>query len=292
MKKPIFTGSSVAIVTPFDKDGVNLKEFARLVDFQIENGIDSITVCGTTGENPTLSTFEIQELISFCIFHVAGRVPVIAGVGGNNTSEVLKMASFASKEGADALLCVTPYYNKTSQDGLIRHFSAVADKTDTPIILYNVPSRTGMNIAPKTYFQLSKHPNINGTKDASNDFSKLLETISLCGDNLNVWSGNDDTALPLISMGAKGVISVFANICPDISSSIMNLALMGNFKDANTLNYQYLKLINSLFDDINPIPIKKALELLGYKTHFLRAPLYPMQEFTTLQNNMKDLNLI
>lgn len=292
MKNPIFTGSSVAIVTPFNKDGVNLKEFARLVDFQIENGIDSITVCGTTGENPTLSSFEIQELISFCISYVAGRVPVIAGVGGNNTEQVLKMASFASKEGADALLCVTPYYNKTSQDGLIKHFSLVADKTDTPIILYNVPGRTGMNIAPKTYYHLSKHPNINGTKDASNDFSALLETISLCGDNLNIWSGNDDTALPLVSMGAKGVISVFANICPGISSSIIKLGLMGNFTDANILNYKYLKLMNSLFDDINPIPIKKALYLMGFETDFLRAPLYTMQDFTALQNNMKDLNLI
>lgn len=292
MKKPIFTGSSVAIVTPFDKDGVNLKEFAKLIDFQIESGINSITVCGTTGENPTLSTFEIQELISYCISYVASRVPVIAGIGGNNTAEVLKMASFANKEGADALLCVTPYYNKTSQNGLIKHFSQVADKTDTPIILYNVPARTGMSISPKTYLELSKHPNINGTKDASNNFSALLETISLCADNLNIWSGNDDTALPLISMGAKGVISVFANICPNISSSIMDLGLMGNFKDANILNYKYLKLINSLFDEINPIPIKKALSLMGYNTHLIRSPLYSMENFTTLQNNMKDLNLI
>ena len=201
MKQPIFTGANVAIITPMTQTGINYPEFKRIIDDQIERGIDSITIAGTTGEGATLSDHEHREVIQFCIDHVNGRVPVIAGTGSNDTSYAVSLSKFASEAGADGLLVVTPYYNKTSQHGLVKHFTTIADATDTPVIVYNVPSRTGLCISPETYEELSKHPNINGAKEASGDFSLLAEAMKRCGDEMNFWSGNDDMIVPLMAMG-------------------------------------------------------------------------------------------
>ncbi len=279
MKKPVFTGANVAIITPMTATGdVNYPEFKKIIDDQIERGIDSITICGTTGESSTLTDKEHKEAITFCIDYVNGRVPVIAGTGSNDTRYAIELCKFASKAGADGLLTVTPYYNKTSQNGLIHHFNTLADCSDTPIILYNVPSRTGVSIAANTYYELSKHPNINGCKEASGDFSLLAEAMRLCGDDMNFWSGNDDMIVPIIAMGGKGVISVLANVAPDVSHSIAKAALDGNYAEARTLQLKYLDLINALFTEVNPIPVKMAMKLLGWDVGELRLPLYQISD--------------
>ncbi len=276
MKKPIFTGANVAIVTPMTETGVNYPEFRRFIDDQIARGIDSITICGTTGEGSTLTDKEHKEAIQFCIDHVNGRVPVIAGTGSNDTRYAIELGKFASQAGADGLLTVTPYYNKTTQQGLIKHFYALADATPTPIVVYNVPSRTGMTIKPETYFELSKHPNINGAKEASGDFSLLAEAMRLCGDNLNFWSGNDDMIVPLMAMGGKGVISVLANVAPDVAHNIAQLCLDGKYAEAREMQIKYLALINALFVEVNPIPVKMAVRMLGWDVGELRMPLCDM----------------
>ena len=277
MKKPIFTGANVAIITPMTATGdVNYPEFKRFIDDQINRGIDSITICGTTGEGSTLTDKEHKEAIQFCIDHVNGRVPVIAGTGSNDTRYAIELGKFASQAGADGLLTVTPYYNKTTQQGLIKHFYALADATPTPIVVYNVPSRTGMTIKPETYFELSKHPNINGAKEASGDFSLLAEAMRLCGDNLNFWSGNDDMIVPLMAMGGKGVISVLANVAPDVAHNIAQLCLDGKYAEAREMQIKYLDLINALFVEVNPIPVKMAVRMLGWDVGELRMPLCDM----------------
>lgn len=279
MKKPIFTGANVAIITPFTTTGdVNYPEFKKIIDAQIEGGIDSITICGTTGEGSTLTDKEHRDAIQFCIDYVNGRVPVIAGTGSNDTSYALDLCKFAAAAGADGLLTVTPYYNKATQAGLIKHFNVLADCSDTPIILYNVPSRTGVCIQAQTYAALSKHPNINGAKEASGDFSLLAEAMALCGDDLNFWSGNDDMIVPLIAMGGKGVISVLANVAPNIAHSIAQSALDGNYEEARKLQLGYLDLINSLFLEVNPIPVKTAMDMLGWDVGELRLPLSEMSD--------------
>lgn len=278
MKQPIFTGANVAIITPMTATGVNYPEFKRIIDDQIARGIDSITICGTTGEGSTLSDAEHKETIQFCIDYVNGRVPVIAGTGSNDTQYAIELGKFASQAGADGLLTVTPYYNKTTQQGLIKHFYTLADATDTPIVVYNVPSRTGMTIKPETYFELSKHPKINGAKEASGDFSLLAEAMRLCGDNLNFWSGNDDMIVPLMSMGGKGVISVLANVAPDIAHGIAQLCLDGDYKKAAAMQLEYLDLINALFLEVNPIPVKMAMRFLGWDVGELRMPLCDMTD--------------
>ena len=235
MKQPIFTGANVAIITPMTATGVNYPEFKRIIDDQINRGIDSITICGTTGEGSTLTDKEHKDTIQFCIDYVNGRVPVIAGTGSNDTRYAVELGKFASQAGADGLLTVTPYYNKTTQQGLIKHFYTLADATTTPIVVYNVPSRTGMTIKPETYFELSKHPNINGAKEASGDFSLLAEAMRLCGDELNFWSGNDDMIVPLMAMGGKGVISVLANVAPDIAHGIAQKCLDGQYAEAREM---------------------------------------------------------
>lgn len=283
MKQPIFTGANVAIITPMTATGVNYPAFKRIIDDQINRGIDSITICGTTGEGSTLTDTEHKEAIAFCIDYVNGRVPVIAGTGSNDTQYAIELGKFASQAGADGLLTVTPYYNKTTQQGLIKHFYTLADSTDTPLVVYNVPSRTGMSIKPETYFALSQHPNINGVKEASGDFSLLAQAMRLCGDNLNFWSGNDDMIVPLMSMGGKGVISVLANVAPDIAHGIAQLCLDGDFQRAAAMQIHYLDLINALFLEVNPIPVKMAMKFLGWDVGELRMPLCDMTEAHVVQ---------
>ncbi|HBI64604.1 MAG TPA: 4-hydroxy-tetrahydrodipicolinate synthase [Clostridiales bacterium] len=283
MKKPIFTGSNVAIITPFNESGVNYEEFKRIIDDQISRGTDSITICGTTGEGATMTDKEHKEAIQFCIDYVNGRVPVIAGTGSNDTQYALQLSKFASEAGADALLTVTPYYNKTTQQGLIKHFYTLAEATTTPVIVYNVPSRTGLTIQAQTYYELSKHPNINGAKEASGNFSLLAEAMNLCGDDLNFWSGNDDMIVPIMAMGGKGVISVLANVAPEIAHTIAQNCLDGKFAQARELQIKYLDLINALFLEVNPIPVKMAMRFLGWDVGELRMPLCDMTDAHTAQ---------
>ncbi len=276
MKTPVFTGSSVAIVTPFKDDRVNLPKLGELIEFQIENGTSCITVCGTTGEASTQSTPEHLETIDYCVNKVAGRVPVIAGTGSNDTLHALEMSLAAQESGADALLLVTPYYNKTTQAGLVKHFEYIADRVEIPVILYNVPPRTGMTIAPSTYLELSKHPRINGTKEASGNFSAIAEAMMLCGDELNFWSGNDDQIVPLMALGGKGIISVAANIVPREVAEIPHLFFEGRVGESAAIQLRLMDLINALFIEVNPVPVKTALNLMGFDVGPLRMPLFDM----------------
>ncbi len=279
MADHIFTGSGVAIVTPMNNDGsVNYEEYGRLIDFQIENGTDAIITCGTTGESATMSGEEHCKVIEYTVKKVDKRVPVIAGAGSNDTAFAAELSVEAEKLGADAILSVTPYYNKTSQSGLIRHYNYIADKVNTPIILYNVPSRTGCNIKPETYAELAKHPNIRATKEANGDTCALVRTMALCGDNLDVYSGEDAQAYTITAMGGLGVISVFANVCPQESHDLIQKALYGDFKGSFELQKKYIALMDALFSDVNPIPVKAALNLMGFNCGPCRLPLAPMSE--------------
>ena len=274
MKKPVFTGAGVAIITPFTSTGeVNYDEFKKILDYQIDHGTDAIIIVGTTGESSTMTLKEHAEVVDFGCSYVAGRVPVVAGAGSNDTAAAVELTREAAKSGADAILSVTPYYNKTTQRGLIAHFQAIADCSDCPVILYNVPSRTGLSISPETYKVLSEHPNINGSKEASGNFSLLAEAMHLCGDNMNFWSGNDDQIVPLMSMGGKGVISVLSNVAPAQTHKLTQLCLEGKFDEASRLQIDYMPLIKALFCEVNPIPVKKAMELLGWQVGDVRLPL-------------------
>ncbi|HJC21781.1 MAG TPA: 4-hydroxy-tetrahydrodipicolinate synthase [Candidatus Butyricicoccus avicola] len=274
MKKPVFTGAGVAIITPFTSTGeVNYDEFKKILDYQIDHGTDAIIIVGTTGESSTMTLKEHAEVVDFGCSYVAGRVPVVAGAGSNDTAAAVELTREAAKSGADAVLSVTPYYNKTTQRGLIAHFQAIADCSDCPVILYNVPSRTGLSISPETYKVLSEHPNINGSKEASGNFSLLAEAMHLCGDNMNFWSGNDDQIVPLMSMGGKGVISVLSNVAPAQTHKLTQLCLEGKFDEASRLQIDYMPLIKALFCEVNPIPVKKAMELLGWQVGDVRLPL-------------------
>ena len=280
MKNPVFTGAGVAIVTPFTDTGINYDEFKKIIDHQIENGTDAIIIMGTTGESPACPEDEHEEAIAFCCEYVNGRIPVVAGAGSNDTRTAVKLTKSAKASGADAVLSVTPYYNKTTQVGLIRHFTAIAD-CECPVILYNVPSRTGIGFTAQTYQELSKHPFINGAKEASGNFSLLAEAMALCGDEMNFWSGNDDQIVPLMSMGGKGVISVLSNVAPRAAHDICQFCLDGKFAEAAKMQKEYLDLINALFCEVNPIPVKKAMELLGWKVGPVRLPLVePTAEHT------------
>lgn len=288
MKKVIFKGSGVAIITPMNLDGsINYNKLEELIEFQIQNNTDSIIICGTTGESATLTEEEHNNLIKFTVEKVNKRIPVIAGTGSNNTQKALKNSLNAQEIGVDGLLIVTPYYNKTSQSGLIKHYNYIADKVNTPIILYNVPSRTGVNIKPETYKELSKHPNIVATKEASGDLSTIAKVVSICGNDLLIYSGNDDQTVPIMSVGGIGVISVFANICPQISHDLTSRFLNGDVHGSSNLQIKYLKLMNALFSDVNPIPVKEALNLLGYNCGNCRMPLYKMSD-----KNIENLKLI
>ena len=268
MKKILFKGSCTAMVTPFDNDGnINFEMFSKLVEFQINSGTQAIVILGTTGESPTISYEERRQVISKIVRQVNKRVPVIVGTGSNSTKIAISLSMEAESLGADGLLIVTPFYNKTSQNGLIKHYSSIAEKVQLPIILYNVPSRTGVNILPKTYGELAKIPNIVATKEANGDISSVIETKFLCGDNLNVYSGNDDQTLPMMSVGAIGVISVFSNIMPYESQRICS------GENSQELLMKYYDIMNAMFCDVNPMPIKYALKVLGLDCGNCRAPL-------------------
>lgn len=295
MANPIFKGSAVAIVTPMNQDGsINYEEYGRLIDFQINNGTDAIVACGTTGESATMSKEEHCDVIAYTVKKVAKRVPVIAGAGSNDTLFAAELSKEAEELGADAILSVTPYYNKTSQSGLIRHYNYIADRIHIPMILYNVPSRTGCNIKPETYAELAKHPNIAATKEANGDISALVRTMALCGDNLAVYSGEDSQAFSIVSMGGLGVISVFANVCPRECHEMMALALNGDFKKSFEMQKYYIELMDMLFSDVNPIPVKAAMNLLGFQCGPCRMPLAPMTEkgFAALKDCLKKYGII
>lgn len=287
MKDIIFKGVGTAIATPFDEyDNINFDEFKKLVEFQIENGVNAIIVCGTTGEASTMSQEEKQDLIKYCVKVVNKRIPVIAGIGSNNTKAVVENEKFAQRVGVDGLLAVTPYYNKTTQDGLIAHYKLIAENTDLPIILYNVPSRTGVNILPETYFELSKIKNIVATKEANGDVSSIIKTKYLCGDNLNIYSGNDDQILPVLSVGGIGVISVLSNIFPKYTSNMINNYFNNNTQTATKMQIEAIKLINLLFKEVNPIPVKAALNIMGFNFGKPRMPLIECSE--KLKNELKE----
>lgn len=273
MKTPVFLGSSTAIVTPFRDGKVDFKKFAELIDIQIASGIAAITVCGTTGERSTQSLEEHIATVDFCVKHVNSRTKVIAATGSNDTRDALYLSQEAEKSGVDSVLMVTPYYNKTSQLGLVKHFSFVADRINIPIILYNVPSRTGMSFTTETYVELSKHPNINGVKEASGSFPLITSTIASCGDDFFVWSGNDEDVVPLMSIGGKGIISVLSNVVPAVVVEMTDHCLAGDFKKASEILFKYLDLIDKLFIDINPMPVKEALNMMGLNVGQPRMPL-------------------
>lgn len=295
MKKTVFTGAAVAIITPMNANGsVNYEELAKLVEFQIVNGTDAIVACGTTGESSTLSDEEHVNVIKAVVDQAKGRVPVIAGAGSNDTAYAAWLSKEASDLGADALLQVTPYYNKTSQSGLVRHFNAIADATDLPVILYNVPSRTGVNILPETYKELAKHPNIVATKEANGNISSVAMTANLCGDDLAIYSGNDDQIVPILSLGGKGVISVLSNVVPAQAHEICQLFFDGKVAESAALQLKLLPLINALFCDVNPIPVKEAMNMMGYAAGSCRLPLDSLSEncCQRLASEMKAAGLI
>lgn len=295
MKNTVFTGAGVAIVTPMHEDGsINYAKLEELIEFQIANKTDAIIICGTTGESSTMTDEEHRECIRFTVEKVAKRVPVIAGTGSNDTAYAVDLSKCAEEAGADALLQVTPYYNKTSQAGLIAHFTAVADAVNIPIILYNVPSRTGVSITVDTYKTLCKHKNIVATKEASGNISAIAQIIEACGDELDVYSGNDDQIVPIMSLGGKGVISVLSNVCPLETHNIAQLCLDNNFAEARKLANDYLALANGLFTDVNPIPVKEALNMMGMEVGNCRLPLVPMSEAgaAKLNDTLKKYNLV
>ena len=264
MKKTVFKGSGVAIITPF---------IERMINFQIDNGTDAIIICGTTGESSTLSDTEHRNAISFAVKTSAGRVPVVAGTGSNDTAYFLELSQFAKEAGVDGILAVTPYYNKCSQQGLIEHFKYVADRVDVPMILYNVPSRTGVNILPETCLELSKHPNIVAIKEASGNISQIMKIAALCGDDLKIYSGNDDQIVPILALGGIGVISVLANPLPKETHDICQLWFDGKNEESLALQKSLLPFVEALFCDVNPIPAKEVMHLLGFCDGSLRLPL-------------------
>lgn len=295
MKKTIFTGAGVAIVTPMNDDGsINFDELGRLIDFNIDNGTDAIIICGTTGESATMTDEEHVECIRYAIKKVNKRVPVIAGTGSNHTEYAVNLSKEAESLGADALLVVTPYYNKTSQAGLIKHFTAIAEAVSIPIILYNVPSRTGVNIAPETVAELAKIDNIAAVKEASGNISQVAKIAALCGDSLDIYSGNDDQIVPIMSLGGKGVISVLSNCMPKETHEICQLCLEDKYEQARAKAFEIFDFTSALFCDVNPIPVKEALNLMGFRAGGCRLPLIEMNDANKkkLADSMRAIGLI
>ena len=294
MKKIIFKGCGTAIATPFTNDGVNFDEFGKLIEFQISEGVDSIIVCGTTGESSTMTEKEKKDTIKYAIDKVNGRIPVIAGTGSNNTASAIEMSKYAESVGADALLVVTPYYNKTTQAGLVAHYKAIAESTSLPIIVYSVSSRTGVNITPETCVELSKIPNIVAIKEASGNISQVAKIAALCGDDLHIYSGNDDQIIPVLSLGGLGVISVLSNVAPKYTHDMVQNFFDGNIEKATKMQLDALDLVNSLFCEVNPIPVKEALNIVGYNYGTPRLPLVKLSEkgFERLNKSLKDFGLI
>ncbi len=293
MKNTIFKGMATAVVTPMTRDGIDYEALGRLLEFQIEKGINAIVVMGTTGENATIEPEDQKEVIRFTVEKVRGRVPVIAGTGTNDTAHVLRNTRAACEVGADAVLVVTPYYNKATQKGLIAHFTAVADASAVPVILYNVPGRTGCNLLPKTVAVLAEHPNIVGLKEATGNMSQMVEIMHLCGDKLDVYSGEDALTVPMMAMGAAGTISVLSNVVPEEAVAMTDACLAGDYTAAAKMQCDLLPLINCLFSEVNPIPAKAAVSAMGYGEENLRMPLTPMEPQTraVLFDEMRKLGI-
>lgn len=294
MKKLLFKGCATAIATPFTETGVNFDEFGKLIDFQISEGIDALVVCGTTGESATMTDTERKETMKFAVDRVAKRVPVILGTGSNCTKNAIELTKYAELIGADGALVVTPFYNKTTQDGLIKHYEAIASSTTLPIIVYSVPSRTGVNVTPNTCLELSKIPNIVGIKEASGNLSQVAEIAALCGDNLHIYSGNDDQVLPTLSLGGKGVISVISNIAPKKFTTMVHDFFNGDIEKATKVQLESIELINALFIEVNPIPVKSALNMIGYNFGIPRLPLVELSNKNELilENALKNYGLL
>ena len=292
-RKPIFTGAASAIITPMNENGVDYENFKKLLNWQIEEGIDALVIAGTSGEGSTLTDEEHREVLKFAVEVVGGRVPVIAGTGSNDTSYAIELTKFACEIGCDAMLVVTPYYNKATQKGLIKMFNAIADASTKPIILYNVPSRTGVNIEPATYAELAKHPMIQAIKEANGQIDKITETMALCGDKLDLYSGNDDQIVPLMSVGGKGVISVLSNVLPKETSEMCHKFFNGDVKGAAEMQFKYFALTKALFSEVNPIPVKAAMAAMGFCEDYVRLPLTVMEDDhkAVLLNEMRKVGL-
>ncbi len=278
MKNPIFEGIATALITPLDENGVDYEAFGRLIDWQIEEGVNALVVCGTTGESSTLTDEEHRAAIAFAVKRAAKRVPIIAGTGSNDTAYALDLTKFSCEAGVDGVLVVTPYYNKATQNGLIRLFSEVADAATAPVILYNVPSRTGVNIEPKTVAALAEHPNISAIKEAGGNISAVAQIAALCGEKIHIYSGNDDQIVPIMSLGGKGCISVLSNLLPKQSAELCARFKAGDVRGAAEMQLRYLPLINALFSEVNPIPVKAAMAAMGFCKDYIRLPLTPMEE--------------
>ena len=294
MKKTIFQGMATAMVTPMDAQGaIDYEAMGRFIDWQIDSGINALVVMGTTGENATIEPEDQTQVIRFAVERTAGRIPVIAGTGTNNTEHVLRNTREACRVGADAVLVVTPYYNKATQNGLIKHFYTVADASTVPVIVYNVPGRTGVNIQPKTLAALAEHPNIAGVKEASGNMAQMVEMAAVCGDKMDIYSGEDALTVPMMAMGAKGTISVLSNVVPRESVAMTDACLAGDYKAAAAWQCRLLPLINALFSEVNPIPAKAAVSAMGFGEDSLRLPLTPMEDATRckLYEEMRKLGI-
>ena len=276
--EPIFRGVATALITPTDENGIDFAAFKKLINWQIDEGINALVICGTTGEGSTLSDQEHRDALQCAVETAAGRVPIIAGTGSNDTSYAIELTKFACSIGCDGMLCVTPYYNKATQKGLVAMYNAIGDVSTKPIILYNVPSRTGVNIEPATYVELAKHPRIAGIKEANGNISKIVETAALVGDQLAIYSGNDDEIVPIMACGGIGVISVLSNVAPRQTVEICDKFFAGDVAGAMALQAKYLPLIRALFSEVNPIPVKAAMAAMGFCKDYLRLPLTPMEE--------------
>ncbi|MBQ8109320.1 MAG: 4-hydroxy-tetrahydrodipicolinate synthase [Clostridia bacterium] len=277
-KNTVFRGVATALITPLTQEGIDYEAFGRLIDWQIGEGVNALVIAGTTGEGSTLTDEEHREAIRFSVERAAGRVPIIAGTGSNDTDYAISLSRYACQVGADALLVVTPYYNKATQKGLIAMYSAIADAVDRPVILYNVPSRTGVGIEPSTYLALAEHPNIAAIKEANGNISKIVQTAALVGDKLDIYSGNDDQIVPVLSMGGSGVISVLSNVLPQKTVEICDRFFSGDVAGSARLQCELLPLINALFSEVNPIPVKAAMAAMGWCENYLRLPLTPMED--------------
>ena len=291
--QPIFKGIATALVTPTTPQGIDYDRFGKLIDWQIEKGINALVICGTSGEASTLSDPEHRAAIEFACERVNHRVPVIAGTGSNETDYAVELTKSACASGADGVLVVTPYYNKTTQNGLVKMYETIADASTVPVILYNVPSRTGININPETYVKLAEHPRIAAIKEANSDISKIVETFSLVGDKLDIYSGNDDQIVPILSMGGMGCISVLSNVIPTETVAITDKFFAGDVAGAAALQCKFMPLVRSLFCETNPIPVKAAMAAMGFCENYLRLPLVPMEEahYQVMLQNMRDLGI-
>ena len=277
-KKRVFTGAATALITPFTQDGIDYPAFKHLIDWQIDEGIDALVICGTSGESATMTDNEHRQAVDYAVRVADGRVPIIAGAGSNDTTYAIDLCRCAARSGADAVLCVTPYYNKATQNGLIKMYNTLADASELPLIIYNVPSRTGVSVEPATYAALAEHENIVGIKEANGNISKIAETMSLVSGKLDLYSGNDDQVIPLMSLGGVGVISVLSNVLPKETSLMCHKFLDGDLAGALKMQLEYNKLINALFSEVNPIPAKAALSKMGFCQNIVRMPLTPMEE--------------